>query len=83
MRSIEPPAATRRSRPAMYAFATSSYVSSEKISVMLTLMPAAIVSVTAEMHSGVDGNFDHHVRPVDHLPEPRRGVDRALLVARE
>ena len=55
--SSEPPAATRSSRPARYASTTSSYCSSEKINVTLTLTPLAVSARIAGMPSGVAGTL--------------------------
>ena len=48
-------AARRRSRPRMYAMWIASYWASEKSSVTLTLIPAAIVSSIAGTPSAVPG----------------------------
>ena len=75
--------ATKRSRPARYASITSAWRSSEKMSVTLTLMPAAIDSSMARRPSSVAGDLDHHVGPVDTREERTCRRDGAIGVVGE
>ena len=63
------PAATRCSSPSKNASITCAYRSRPKISVTLTLIPAASVAAIAGMPSSGGRDLDHHVGPVEPVPE--------------